>query len=191
MRSRHSRLRHTSTDPCPSQHSFYLARQNLIALLHVPRNEITPGTNLEDLIPKKNRKKLWKELTVALSDGDFFQCRLVRPKWMTYSSFPAFFLLPCAILTFWVEFPVTLALISGLPVYLLFEWATRVFFSVEFPEGMCQVKDLAKLATSLDSRTWSKDEVYAKIRTITAEQLGIDESVVTPDARFIDDLGIG
>lgn len=187
----HSRLRHTSKDPCPSQHSFYMARQKLIGLFHVQRKEVKPDTNLEEIIPRKKRKKLWKELTTALSEGEFFQSRLVRPKWVTYSSFPAFFLLPCAILAFWFDFPFTLALISSLPVYVVLEWATRSLFSLEFPDGMSQVKDLIKLVKSLDSRTWSKEEVFAKIRTITVAQLGIDESLVTLDARFIDDLGVG
>ena len=75
----HSRLRHTTKDPCPSQHSFYLARQKLITLLHIPRSVIKPDTKLEEIVPKKNRKKLWKELIHALSSGDFFKYRLVRP----------------------------------------------------------------------------------------------------------------
>lgn len=163
----------------------------MIGLLHVQRNQIRPDTKLEQIIPKKNRKNVWMEVTAALSEGEFFQGRLVRPKWMTYSTFPAFFLLPSAILKFWTDFPITLALISSLPVYVLLEWTTRLLFSVEFPDDMSQVKDLIKLVKSLDSRTWSKEEVFAKIRTITAEQLGIDESLVTLEARFIDDLGVG
>jgi len=55
---------------------------------------------------------------------------------------------------------------------------------------MSKVKDLIKLVKSLDSKTWTEEEVYAKIRTITAKQLGIDESVVTLDAKFVDDLGV-
>lgn len=186
----HSRLRHSSKDPCPSQHSFYLARQKLIDLLHVQRNEIKPDTNLEEIIPRKNRKNHWKKVTASMSEGEFFRGRLDRPKWMTYSSFPAFLLLPCAILKFWYDFPFTLALISSLPVYVVLEWATRQLFSVEFPDGMSKVKDLIKLVKSLDSKTWTEEEVFVKIRTITAEQLGVDESLITLDARFIDDLGL-
>ena len=110
---------------------------------------------------------------------------------MTYSSFPVFLLLPCAILKFWYDFPFTLALISSLPVYVVLEWATRRLYSVEFPDGMSKVKDLIKLVKSLDSRTWTSEEVFVKIRTITAEQLGVDESLVTLDAKFVDDLGFG
>jgi len=110
---------------------------------------------------------------------------------MTYTTFPVFFLLPCAICKFWFDFPFTLALISSLPVYVVLEGTTRLLFSVEFPEGMSHVKDLVKLVKSLDSRTWSEEEVFVKIRAITAEQLGIDESLITLDAKFVDDLGVG
>jgi hypothetical protein len=55
---------------------------------------------------------------------------------------------------------------------------------------MSQVKDLIKLVKSLDSKTWSEEEVFAKVRVITAEQLGVNESQVTLDAKFIDDLGL-
>jgi acyl carrier protein len=32
-------------------------------------------------------------------------------------------------------------------------------------------------------------EIFEKIREIAAEQLGIDESDITPDSSFVDDLG--
>jgi acyl carrier protein len=184
----HSRLRQSSTDLCPSQRSFYLARQKLISILHTPRKKIKPETELSEIIPKKNRKKLWSEVTTALADGVFYHNRLVRPKWMTYGLLPAFFVLACAYF-FWLGFPVALSLISTLPVFIVLEQITRLF-STEFPEGMSQVKDLIKLVKSLDSKTWSAEEVFVKVRAITAEQLGVDESQVTLDAKFIDDLGL-
>lgn len=35
----------------------------------------------------------------------------------------------------------------------------------------------------------TKDEVLKKVREITSEQLGVDEAQVTPEAKFVDDLG--
>jgi len=34
-----------------------------------------------------------------------------------------------------------------------------------------------------------KDEILKKIKKITSEQLGVEESQITPEAKFIDDLG--
>jgi len=35
----------------------------------------------------------------------------------------------------------------------------------------------------------TKDEIVKKVKEITSEQLGVDESQITPEAKFIDDLG--
>jgi len=35
----------------------------------------------------------------------------------------------------------------------------------------------------------SKDDITSKVREITSEQLGVDESQITPEAKFVDDLG--
>ena len=35
----------------------------------------------------------------------------------------------------------------------------------------------------------SKDDIASKVREITSEQLGVDESQITPEAKFVDDLG--
>ena len=35
----------------------------------------------------------------------------------------------------------------------------------------------------------SKDAITSKVREITSEQLGVDESQITPEAKFVDDLG--
>lgn len=35
----------------------------------------------------------------------------------------------------------------------------------------------------------SKDEIFKKVKAIIVDQLGVEESEVTPEAHFIDDLG--
>jgi len=35
----------------------------------------------------------------------------------------------------------------------------------------------------------SKDDIVSKVKEITSEQLGVDESQITPEAKFVDDLG--
>lgn len=35
----------------------------------------------------------------------------------------------------------------------------------------------------------SKDDIASKVKEITGEQLGVDESQITPEAKFVDDLG--
>ncbi len=35
----------------------------------------------------------------------------------------------------------------------------------------------------------SKNDIVSKVKEITGEQLGVDESQITPEANFVDDLG--
>ncbi len=35
----------------------------------------------------------------------------------------------------------------------------------------------------------SKDDIIKKVEEIISEQLGVDESQITPEAKFVDDLG--
>ena len=35
----------------------------------------------------------------------------------------------------------------------------------------------------------TKDEILKKVKEITSERLGVDEAQITPDAKFVDDLG--
>jgi len=34
-----------------------------------------------------------------------------------------------------------------------------------------------------------KEDIIKKVKEITSEQLGVDESQITPEAKFVDDLG--
>ncbi|TET63879.1 acyl carrier protein [Candidatus Aerophobetes bacterium] len=35
----------------------------------------------------------------------------------------------------------------------------------------------------------TKDEILKKVKEITSEQLGVDEPQITPEAKFVEDLG--
>jgi acyl carrier protein len=185
-----SRVRQAGGAQCPSQQCFYLVRKKLSDTLGIQRRAIKPETKLEQIIPKENREKVWGEIVGSLVEGGIFRGQLVRPKWMTWGLLPASLILPLVLFMMFLNFPFFLALVFSLPFFILTYGTTRLY-STDFPDGMTTVKDMIKLVKSLDPRTWSEQEVFIKIRAITAEQLGIDESQVTPEARFIDDLGMG
>ena len=54
----------------------------------------------------------------------------------------------------------------------------------EIPEAYSRVKDLVKYARTLDMKVWTREEVFEKVRRITAEQLGVKKELVTMEARF-------
>jgi acyl carrier protein len=60
-----------------------------------------------------------------------------------------------------------------------------------FPSQFLTVGDLVKACgISKTSKTWSREEVFLKIRKITSENLGINESEILETSLFVRDLGI-
>ena len=185
-----ARLRHSAADPCPSQHGFYTVRQHLMRVAGLKRSDIKPENRLADLIGHRNRRVVWRKLIGCLTDGNTKWPGLVRPKWMNLLVLlfiPVVVCLGLVVFTWW---PFALALPTAFAVAFVGDRLT-VPFKREFPTGFSQVQDLIKFVKTLDTRTWSKDEVFQKIRAITVEQLGVKESQVTLEAKFVDDLGVG
>ena len=61
----------------------------------------------------------------------------------------------------------------------------------DFPRDYSTVKDLVKFVTTLNSRTWTHEEVFDRIQEIAVEILGVDKSIVTMEARWVEVLGVG
>lgn len=183
----YSRLRQSSGEPCPSQHGFYIARKRMMDLLGLKRPQIRPETRLEDLIGRTHRRTIWRNLIASVTEQKNTWPSLVRPKWMT---FLIILLIPVAVcISIVTSTLLPLALALPLATALAFLRDTALF-KQQFPAEFSQVQDLIKLVNTLDSKVWSKDEVFRRIKKITADTLGIKESRVTPDASFIDDLGV-
>ena len=69
-------------------------------------------------------------------------------------------------------------------------------FAVAFPKGMVTVGDLALATLPPDHegaarKPWSDGEVWEKLRTMVAEDLGVKLEEVVPTARLVEDLGGG
>ena len=185
----HSRLQQSREEPCASQHGFYVIRDQLMRVLGLTRAQIKPETRLNDLIGRKDRRKRWRELIQSIMDKDPMLPALVRPKWLTI----ALLLLmaaTCLGLVVFTWVPFVFAFLAAVAVGLIGNVLT-VPFKRELPTEFNQVKDLIKFVTTLDSRVWSKEEVFQKVRSITVEQLGVNESHVTLEAHFVNDLGVG
>ncbi|HAW52260.1 MAG TPA: hypothetical protein DCX54_08035 [Flavobacteriales bacterium] len=183
-----SKLKKSSQEVCPSQHGFYKVRKTLIKHLNVHRNEVRAETNLADLIHKKSRKKIWKNLLFTLSNGQTVYAPLTRPKWIKIS------ILVFTLGAFIAAMPLTgyeiiLSLIFALGCWALFVFLTS-FMRNEFPPNFQKVKDLIRIAGSLESKTWTRAEVYNRVKAMIIEQLGVKEEDVSPDSHFINDLGM-
>ena len=182
----HSRLRQSAEAPCASQHGFYIVRRQLMNVLGLTRSQIKPETRLGDLIGREDRRKCWQELVASITDKKTRLPSLVRPKWVTVLLL-VLAVATCLGLVVFTCFPFALALGTAVLVSIIGVYLT-VPLQREFPDRYSQVRDLVQFVTTLDSGTWSKEEVFQKVRAITVEQLGVKESQVTLEANFVKDL---
>jgi acyl carrier protein len=186
----HSRLRHASEEPCPSQHGFYAVRKELMQMLRLKRTAIRPQARLADLIPAENRRATWRNLLHSLTDGKAKWPRLRRPRWATVLvvlAFPAAIAAGLTLLAGWSSLGMALC-VAMLTAALADRLSAPL--RTEFPDGFTQVQHLIKFVSTLETATWSRDEVFQKIKAIVVEQLGVDESEVTLEAEFVKDLGV-
>jgi len=184
-------LRASPEDPCPSQRGFHRVRSGLMEVLGVDRKDIEPDTLLEGLIPVENRGEIWARLNRVVADGITPSIALRRPVWLDR-------------LVLWVlpgtTFLMTLIWLPLERVWLGFFPATAVLlcgvggtrrFQTRFPNHCLRVKDLIPLAAARDDRVWTEEEVLEKVRDITVDILGVERERVTPNARWVEDLGVG
>lgn len=186
----HSRLRHSAAEPCASQHGFYIVRRILMDVVALDRSQIKPETRLEDLIDRSHRREVWRKVMGFVADQKTTWHSLVRPKWLNLLLvlvLPGLVCFGIVIFTWW---SFVMALPVAMVIAFLGFWITAPF-KQEFPRKFTYVKDLIKFVRTLDSRTWTKEDVFQKIRSITVEQLGVKESQVTLETDFVKDLGVG
>ena len=191
----YSKLRHSMEEPCPSQHGFYIVRRQMMNLLGLKRSLVKPQTKLADVIPIANRGKIWLELLRSLTGEETFWPSLVRPRRMNrivVAWIPGVVCL--CIIMYLFSFSVELSILAGLFtgfVALIVGDRLTASFKQEFPDNCSHVQELTRFVKTLDSRIWTREEVFDKVKAITVEVLGVKESQVTPEANFVDDLGVG
>jgi acyl carrier protein len=187
----HSRLRQDAQQSCPSQQGFYLLRKELMQKLGLVRSAVKPDSELKNLIPKARRRHLWRDFVHSVTGGDNMTTALVRPRplnWMVV------LVLPC------VAFIASLKWVPGSLFWLGFFPALAVLFLADrvttplktcFPSKFSRVRDLVPFVRTLDSKVWSRDEVFLKIREIAVEILGVKPDQVKMDSHWVNDLGVG
>ena len=197
-----SKVAQSDTSGCLTQRAFNRLRAALLDQLPLKRRDIAPKTRMADLVPRANRKTLLECLATEL--GTPPMPSLVRPKWLVN------LLIVCCIgagiaigiLIFrhelWKHRGALFytALIASAGTGFLAGAATRSC-CVEFPPQAATVGDLSRwivahktdLASCVPGR-WTREQVAARIRDITVEQLGCAETY-REDASFVQELGMG
>lgn len=188
----YSKLRHKDYDFCLSQHGFYVVRRILVDELALKRSQIKPETKLEDVIPRTNRNELWGRVMALINASDTTHSSLVRPEWVVWVATFVLFGTAYVAYTVWGWGSIVVTVPVGIAATILGARITAPL-KQELPDDLNQVKDLIRFVPKLNTNTqskWSKDEVFQKIRQITVEQLGVEESEVTLETDYVKDLGI-
>ena len=185
-----SRLRRNESEQCPTQHAFYVVRKRVMETLGVKREAVRPDTRLEELVPREGRAQVWRRLIKAVSGTEDDWPPLERAKRSKRVRVMAFVVAPAVVsvaslaLLRWQSLPLVWVGVS-----IVTDRVTRLP-KTEIPEAYSRVKDLVKYARTLDMKVWTREEVFEKVRRITAEQLGVKKELVTMEARFVEDLGM-
>lgn len=184
----YSHVKHGNSDPCLSQHRFYIIRKILMEELALERSQIRPDTKLENVITKSKRKEVLRKI----EDLDYESpgaCWLVRPKWLNHLIFWVIPGLACVIYMLCGWPPKILTLPVGIIVAILGFRITAPFKN-EFPSHLRQVKDLISYVPVPKNKAWTKTDVFERVREITAAIFCIEVSLITLKTDYEQDLDV-
>jgi acyl carrier protein len=182
---------------CLTVHAFNRLRKVLMDEMDIKRKDFHPNKNLNDLIPKNVRRKLWGNLAEKLQ---LEVPKLIKPNWLKY-------ILIAVILIFIISAMIGHGLglltiyvyLLIIPTSLLITWASfKLTYPFEYDFGFREktvgdlTNELVKLnfgTTSREVRSWSDEQVWDKMKELIVYQLGVKPEEVVSSAEFIKDLG--
>jgi acyl carrier protein len=184
----YSKLRKSRQEVCPSIHGFFVVRKILIEQLEISREKIKPETMLDEVINEKSRKKIWKNLLFSISKGQNIYAPLEKSSWMKVLITGSIML--TFILIMIETGDIVLSLIPSCIIGIILNFVILPFQS-KFPRNYQTIKDLIRVVSTLDTKIWSRDEVYHRVKKVVTEQLDVKEEDVQPNSHFVNDLGMG
>ncbi len=182
---------------CLSALAFGRVRGALAEVAGVARRDVRPGARLADLLPRATRPQHWAALSRRL---DLKLPALVRRHRLD-DAFMAVTLLALLAGVGVLLAPLPwLARLTALCALVVSPWAferlTRRFVSEPPPQARTvgalvgEVVRLNHAALARDAGGASEREVWETLRAILINEYGIPPTRITPDARFVEDLGL-
>jgi acyl carrier protein len=185
--------------PCLSGVTFYRVRRALVEI-GVPRQSVTPRTELEKLLPEDSRRMVWAQFRQAL--GPLRSRALQRPPWVFVAVGGAYVALYGAMAValqgrhdLAVAGGVLAAgtLLSAVFVYLL----TRPL-ALSFPKGCVTIGDVVRDLTTRNygavaagvlpeegpTPPGREREIWDSLCNIIGEQLGVNPKRITPETTW-------
>ncbi len=188
---------------CATSRTFYRLRRALMSGFELARKQVSPVAHMEDLITRQSRRDRWRVLAEAL--GGWKLPSLKRPEWVFHGM----------VLLTAVMF---LTAVLGFSLYRLDRALAVVAFgaaaasaalltlampaterlAVEFPSDCAEVGGLVRVLLRqnygrlvAEAGGFPRDDVWVRLCKVVSENLGIDQKELTPDSRFVEDLGAG
>lgn len=174
-----SKIKFEHAENCTSQQAFYKLRNAIKSTAEFKEFEITPTTQIEELLPRKTRKQLLNKIENNLG----FSLAILEPAsivtgFLSLTTVTSLILL----LYFWQ----LSLLLLGLTI-IGFWWAKKTGKELKVDT----IGQLTKKMTSenymnarRDRRTVNRNEIDNIINTIFSENLGVAKSKLTKDARL-------
>jgi hypothetical protein len=170
---------------CPTAHTFYRLRRELIEVLGVDRREVRPSTRLDDLIPAGQRRAVWKHLRKrGLRLPDLCLPPRVLRTAVTGMAVGAALL--------GTSLQTLLALFAILRLGWVIWLVSRCFPADIDRCGPVTVRDAVLYLTPFKEYPgyrWSHAEISTKVRLIISTHLRVPLEDVRPESRFVEDLG--
>ena len=189
--------REVDSNRCLSAATFYELRR-AIWNSEKATTKIRPTSSLGSVFPISKRRCKWRELQSNLK---WKFPRLELPSWLmlvicvtaVVVSFPLFAFFR-TIVELDTTFSVAIAIVGATFIFFVLNFLTLPL--ALYPRYCSTVGDLVKALVGLNYRMLSEKysassstDVWNIVQAIVSEQLGVDKSLVTPQARFVEDLG--
>jgi hypothetical protein len=173
------KVKQTNNDSCTTQQAFYKIRNAINSTISPPKELIKPQTKLADIFPRDTRLQVIAEIEREMG----FKINLLQPKQGIIGTF-IFVLLASAVGFFYEP---TMAF-AGVIVAI-----TGLMLAGKFGKEL-KVKTLGDLAEKVarehyikcrrDASTVNRNEISQKIKELFTNDLYLEPSVLTRDAKF-------
>ena len=182
---------------CLTQKAFHLLRRTARQLFHVPRDEFSPDTQLNAIIPRRSRRENWRKFQSAVGATNWPKLAV---SWLGAVAVIALvFGVPWLVFVCGTDVLKWSGLVSGTiaAVSLLFGIKAAKLaassFETEFRGATSTVRDLTYAVVAQNPQlfgterpTWTADETWGVLASVIKEQTGASQ--FTKDSRFVDDL---
>ncbi|GAA4325342.1 hypothetical protein GCM10023149_27610 [Mucilaginibacter gynuensis] len=175
----HNKIKQEHSDTCTTQQAFYKLRNAIMAATGLDRGDITIQTSLKDIFPENERLQL-----IGTIEADMgLSLNVLQPKQTTIYALACIFALSIAALFF------NMLIAAG----LMLVFAVGAFMAGKFGKEL-RINTLGQLAEKIarehflkckrETASVNRKEINHKMQQLFADDLYVDASVLTADARF-------